>query len=155
MTIRSTHGAEGLSNRMTALGIFLLSFAAFSWLAPQSPGDAQVVTRLGLTLSIVESGRLDIDRFADRTIDKALFEGHQRCLRDALPAVDLAEAGGLKRIEQRGEQRDEVLLERAVLVLAEAERARREQLAKSIGLRVWRAMSWSVSIDGRARPFSM
>ena len=61
---------------MTALGIFLLSFAAFSWLAPQGPGDAQVVTRLGLTLSIVESGRLDIDRFADRTIDKAVVKGH-------------------------------------------------------------------------------
>ena len=61
---------------MTALGIFLLSFAAFSWLAPQGPGDPQVVTRLGLTLSIVESGRLDIDRFADRTIDKAVVKGH-------------------------------------------------------------------------------
>ena len=65
-----------MSNRTTALGFFLLAFAAFAWLAPQDPSNAQVVTRLGLTLSIVESGRLDIDRFADRTIDKALFEGH-------------------------------------------------------------------------------
>ena len=85
MTIRSTYGAEGLSNRMTALGIFLLSFAAFSWLAPQGPGDAQVVTRLGLTLSIVESGRLDIDRFADRTIDKAVVKGH--CYDDKVPGL--------------------------------------------------------------------
>ena len=38
--------------------------------------NVQVVTRLGLTLSIVESGRLDIDRFADDTIDKALVKGH-------------------------------------------------------------------------------
>lgn len=64
------------SSPTTALSIFVLTFAAFAWLAPQTPSNAQVVTRLGLTLSIVESGRLDIDRFADRTIDKALFEGH-------------------------------------------------------------------------------
>ena len=38
--------------------------------------NVQVVTRLGLTLSIVEFGRLDIDRFADDTIDKALVKGH-------------------------------------------------------------------------------
>jgi len=80
MTIRATPGAEpggtGLSNRTTAIGIFLLAFGAFAWLAPLGPFSPLVVTRLGLTLSIVESGRVDIDRFADRTIDKALFEGH-------------------------------------------------------------------------------
>ena len=83
-----------MSNRTTAIGIFLLSFGAFAWLAPQletppcvvacpkaqrqntTVVNPQVVTRLGLTLSIVGSGRLDIDRFADHTIDKALFEGH-------------------------------------------------------------------------------
>jgi hypothetical protein len=64
-----------LSNHRTALGIFLLAFLAFAWLAPQDPGNPQVVSRLGLTLSIVQSGRLDIDRFAYRTFDKALFEG--------------------------------------------------------------------------------
>src|SRR5262245_61456598 len=69
-------GGSRMGNRATALGIFLLAFAAFAWLAPQWPGDDQVVTRLGLTLSIVESGRLDIDRFANRTSDKALLEGH-------------------------------------------------------------------------------
>ena len=66
-----------MNNRATAISIFLLAFAAFAWLAPQAPVDnMQVVTRLGLTLSIVESGRLDIDRFADDTIDKALVKGH-------------------------------------------------------------------------------
>jgi hypothetical protein len=74
-----------LSNRTTALGIFLLAFAAFAWLAPQDPSSAQVVTRLGLTLSIVESSRLDIDRFAHRTIDKALFEG--RYYADKVPGL--------------------------------------------------------------------
>jgi hypothetical protein len=34
------------------------------------------MTRLALTLAIVEEGRLDIDRYAERTIDKAEFEGH-------------------------------------------------------------------------------
>jgi hypothetical protein len=65
----------GMSNRTTAFGIFLLSFAAFAWLAPQ-PSGWQAVTRLGLVLSIVESGQLDIDRFAERTGDKAQFNGH-------------------------------------------------------------------------------
>ena len=97
MTIRSPHGAEGLSNRMTALGIFLLSFAAFNWLAPQSPGDVQVVTRLGLTLSIVESGRLDIDRFADHTIDKALFERPLLCRQGSRPLVSGNSRGGRDR----------------------------------------------------------
>lgn len=34
------------------------------------------MTRLGLTISMVGSGRLDIDRFAEWTVDKALFQGH-------------------------------------------------------------------------------
>jgi hypothetical protein len=60
-----------MSNRSTAIGIFLLAFIAFASL-PQTPlENAQVVTRLGLTLTIIESGQLNIDRFADRTIDKA------------------------------------------------------------------------------------
>jgi hypothetical protein len=65
----------------------LLAFAAFAWLAPQKPDNPQAVTRLGLTLSIVESGRLDIDRFADRTIDKARFEGHYYA--DKVPGLSL------------------------------------------------------------------
>lgn len=67
---------QGCCNATTAIGIFLLSFAAFAWLAPQSPTNWQVVTRLGLTLSIVESGQLNIDRFAKSTNDKALAKGH-------------------------------------------------------------------------------
>src|SRR5262245_29611399 len=65
-----------MSSQATAIAIFLLAFGAFAWVTPQDPGNDPVVTRLGLTLSIVGSGRLDIDRFADHTIDKALFEGH-------------------------------------------------------------------------------
>jgi hypothetical protein len=65
----------------------LLAFATFAWLAPQNPGNPQAVTRLGLALSIVESGRLDIDRFADRTIDKARLEGHYYA--DKVPGLSL------------------------------------------------------------------
>src|SRR5262245_26979898 len=77
-----------MNNRTTAISIFLLAFGAFAWLAPpldcgvacpkaQRQGfNPQVVTRLGLTLSIVGSGRLDIDRFAEYTSDKALVDGH-------------------------------------------------------------------------------
>jgi hypothetical protein len=54
----------------------LLALAAFAWLAPQLPKNPQIVTRLGLTVSIAESGRLDIDRFANRTVDKAQWNGH-------------------------------------------------------------------------------
>ena len=60
----------------TAACVFLLAFAALAWLSPQQPENAQVVTRLGLAISLVESGRLDIDRFANHTVDKALFESH-------------------------------------------------------------------------------
>jgi hypothetical protein len=64
-----------MGNGWTALSIFALAFAAFS-LAPHSGSNTQVVTRLGLTLSLVESGRFDIDRFAEGTIDKARVGGH-------------------------------------------------------------------------------
>src|SRR5262245_3769694 len=67
---------ERIANRTTASAIFFLSFIAFAWLAPQDPPNPQIVTRLALTISIVESSRLDIDRFADRTTDKARFRDH-------------------------------------------------------------------------------
>src|SRR5262245_24832543 len=74
-----------MSNSTTAIAIFLLAFAAFAWLAPQRPENPQIVTRLGLVVSIVESSRLDIDRFSDRTEDKAFFKGHYYA--DKLPGL--------------------------------------------------------------------
>ena len=65
-----------MGNCTTAVAIFLLTLAAFAWLAPQSSSNPQIVTRLGLTVSIVKSGHLEIDRFADRTVDKARWNGH-------------------------------------------------------------------------------
>ncbi|GLQ53952.1 hypothetical protein [Devosia nitrariae] len=63
-----------MNDRFVAVIIFCLAFWAFIWLSPQDSG-AQVVTRLGLTLSIVEDGQLTIDKVAARTIDKAKFGG--------------------------------------------------------------------------------
>jgi len=87
-----------MTTRTTAIVLALLALLSFAWLSPQDPGNAQVVTRLALTLSILDRGKLDIDPWADRTIDKAPFEGHtfadkapgQSLL--ALPAVALAKA---------------------------------------------------------------
>src|SRR5262245_13003647 len=90
-----------MSNRTTAIGIFLLAFGAVAWLSPQldtppchaarkaqRPGfNPQVVTRLGLTLSIVGAGQLHIDRFADYTHDKAPFRGHYYA--DKVPGLSL------------------------------------------------------------------
>lgn len=65
-----------MSARAKAFVIFVLTLFAYGAYAPQDPINPQHVTRLALTLAIIEEGRLDIDRFADRTIDKAVFNGH-------------------------------------------------------------------------------
>lgn len=65
-----------MSDRSVAVVIFCLAFWAFFWLSPQDPGNTQVITRLALTLSIVQDGQLTIDKVAARTIDKAEFGGH-------------------------------------------------------------------------------
>ena len=62
----------------------------------QAIDNAQVVTRLGLTLSIVEDGLLTIDKFAKYTKDKSPLNGHFYPDKPpglsllALPAVSLA-----------------------------------------------------------------
>ena len=65
-----------MRDRSLAMLLALLSFWAFAWLSPQDPGNSQIITRLGLTLSIVEDGRLDIDKVAGWTIDKAQLGEH-------------------------------------------------------------------------------
>lgn len=59
----------------TPVALFVLSLATFAALTPQATDNAQVVSRLALTLSIVERGEVAIDRFAPLTIDKAAFAG--------------------------------------------------------------------------------
>jgi hypothetical protein len=53
---------------------------------PRSNSPA-VTTRMALTLSIIEQGVLNIDKFADRTEDKAFFEGHYYA--DKAPGLSL------------------------------------------------------------------
>lgn len=67
---------NAVNARLTALLIFLLTFATYASYATSEVNNAQHVTRLALALAILEEGRVDIDRFADLTIDKAEFGGH-------------------------------------------------------------------------------
>ena len=57
------------------VAIFLLTLLAYVSFAPQNPQNAQNVTRTALAVSLSE-GRVDIDRHAEFTVDKAFFEGH-------------------------------------------------------------------------------
>lgn len=66
--------------------IFVLALVAFARLSPQDPFNPQHVTRIALALSLSE-GRVDIDRLADYTIDKAFFDGHYYA--DKQPGVSL------------------------------------------------------------------
>jgi hypothetical protein len=65
-----------MSNRLLAFLIFCLSLWSFAAVAPQNPYNDQIVTRIGLASAIVDSGRLEIDRVAPWTVDKASFGGH-------------------------------------------------------------------------------
>lgn len=55
--------------------VFLLTLVAVANFAPHDPGNPQQVTRFGLALALSE-GRVDIDRFADLTVDIASYDGH-------------------------------------------------------------------------------
>lgn len=66
--------------------IFVLALVAFARLAPQDPANPQHVTRVGLALSLSE-GRVDIDAYAPRTVDKAFFDGHYYS--DKQPGISL------------------------------------------------------------------
>jgi hypothetical protein len=62
--------------RATALTLFLIVLASVALPGSQYPLNAQVVTRLGLAVAIVEDGQVTIDRFASHTIDKAQIGEH-------------------------------------------------------------------------------
>jgi len=87
-----------MTTRTTAFLLALLALVSFACLSPQNPDNAQVVTRLALTLSMLDRGTLNIDPWADRTVDKAAFENHFYADKVpghpllALPAVALAKA---------------------------------------------------------------
>ncbi len=58
-----------------AIIIFFIALVAFVRFAPQDERNPQHITRIGLAYSLSE-GRLDIDRFATLTVDKAEHGGH-------------------------------------------------------------------------------
>lgn len=81
-----------------AFAIFALVLGALAILTPQDPFNSQIITRMGLTLSMLEDHEVTIDRFAGRTIDKAQWNGHFYADKTpghallALPAAAAAEA---------------------------------------------------------------
>jgi hypothetical protein len=62
--------------RIVSWLVFLLSLTALFVVAPQSGIPDEAMTRIALTINIVDSGRLDIDRFANATSDRAFFGSH-------------------------------------------------------------------------------
>ena len=65
-----------MRTNLTALLIFLLTLWSCAALSPQPLLNMQVITRMALTTSIVDSGSVEISRFAAKTGDKAIFDGH-------------------------------------------------------------------------------
>ena len=85
--VRKAPGAGGnMSNERMAVVIAMLTFISLVFYTPHAD-NSQVVTRMGLALSIVEDGKLTIDRFADLTVDKALVDGHYYA--DKAPGLSL------------------------------------------------------------------
>lgn len=78
-----------------ALIIFFIALVAFVRYAPEDGRNPQHITRTALAISITD-GRLDIDRFARLTVDKAEHDGHFYADKPpglsllAVPAVALA-----------------------------------------------------------------
>jgi hypothetical protein len=96
--------------RLATLRVFLFAFAAYFFVAPQDPGNAQVLTRVALAVALTE-GTASIDKYADLSIDKAFVDGHYYADKTpghsflALPAVALAHGslpGGHRDAERVG-----------------------------------------------------
>jgi hypothetical protein len=77
-----------VKTRTAALAVFALAYVIFAaFVSAAGTHNVQVVSRIALTLAIVQDGSLRIDAFADRTIDKAYFDGHYYT--DKAPGVSL------------------------------------------------------------------
>jgi len=75
-----------MSNGLTATVIAVVTFVCLLFYTPQTE-SSQVITRVGLTVAIVEDGSLTIDRWAPDTVDKALVDGHYYA--DKAPGLSL------------------------------------------------------------------
>jgi hypothetical protein len=106
-----------MSRYLIATLIFVTSFLSFAHLTQRTEGNPQVITRLALTLSIIEERRLTIDRFGELTIDKAVVDGHVYADKVpglsllAIPAVAAARALWLARGETRPSTEPYLLLQ--------------------------------------------
>jgi hypothetical protein len=56
--------------------LLVLALVALTALAVVNKPNAQDISRFALTQSVAEERTLTIDRYADQTIDKALYRGH-------------------------------------------------------------------------------
>lgn len=79
--------SRAMSRYFVATIIFFTSFLSFAYLTQRDDGNPQIVTRIALTLSMVESGTFDIDRFEALTVDKAVVGAHVYA--DKLPGLSL------------------------------------------------------------------
>ena len=75
-----------MSDARMAVAIAVITFIGLLFYTPHA-GSSQVITRMALTLSIVEQGALTIDRVAEKTVDKALVDGHYYA--DKAPGLSL------------------------------------------------------------------
>jgi hypothetical protein len=89
----------------------VLALVALTALVVVNKPNAQDISRLALTQSVAEDGTLTIDRYADLTIDKALYGGH--VYTDKAPGLSFAALvpyAGWRGVEWvspgTGEQRD-------------------------------------------------
>ncbi|HEX5138741.1 MAG TPA: hypothetical protein VFY93_17345 [Planctomycetota bacterium] len=73
-----TFAAGESAKRRIARALFLASFLSYACFL-QEPLDANVSSRMFLTLSLVKHGEVSIDRYAAHTIDKAEHEGRFYC----------------------------------------------------------------------------
>ncbi|WP_213979991.1 hypothetical protein [Sphingomonas sp. dw_22] len=75
---------KGISLKLLLLPLVFAFFAAWCTISPTAPN---VMTRIGLTHSIVAHGTLTIDEIAAFEKDRAFFKGHYYC--DKAPGVSL------------------------------------------------------------------
>lgn len=75
-----------MSNGLMATVIAVVTFVCLLLYTPQTE-SSQVITRVGLTVAIVEDGSLAIDRWAADTVDKAQVGGHYYA--DKAPGLSL------------------------------------------------------------------
>ncbi|MGV3491007.1 MAG: hypothetical protein ACO1OG_06755 [Devosia sp.] len=75
---RSQSRLSALMHReyLVAVLLVVLTWLAYVWVGPQGIDNSQVITRIGLTFSIVERGALHIDPIAELTVDKSQVGEH-------------------------------------------------------------------------------